>query len=133
MAGCAQLGESGTALQALDSVTDTRTEDSGSMGKLLCGISGYPTDGCADQTVDTATPPDADSVEFALQGSESASGDASDAATDQPGDDSGADTGANDSGSGTQTLVYVGLGLLVIVLLVGGVLIGRRRGSSDHR
>lgn len=132
-AGCALIDQTGTALQALDSVADTRTEDSGSMGKLLCGIAGYPTAGCASEVVSTATPADDGFVEFAIDGASAGAGESSDQSADQPGDDSGADTGAESAGAGTQTLLYVGLGLLVIVLLLGGLLIGRRRGSSDHR
>ena len=119
IAGCAQVAPKATALQALTSVVEARTKDSGSLGQLLCGIDGYPADGCADVVSKTATPPDGDPVAFAIAGSD----------TDQS-SDSADDTGTGEEDSSSQTLLYVGLGVLVLVVIAGGVLLGRRRGSA---
>lgn len=106
-AWCAVVPTKATGLQVLQSVADARTKPS-SFGPLLCGIEGYPSEGCADVVTKTASPADAGFVTIAL---------------DTPVDDVGSES---DSGDGSNTPLYVGLGAVVLGLLAGGVFVSRR-------
>lgn len=114
-AGCAVVPEDANGLQTLEAVApDLRTEKS-SYGPVLCGINGYPTQGCADVRADSGTPADAEPVDFAIAG-----GDSGEASGDEAG---AAQEPAEDDGNG---LLLGGLAALVLVLVAGGLLLNRR-------
>lgn len=109
-AACAVVPEDANSLQTLGAVAETRTQDA-----LLCAIDGYPASGCGDP-VETATPADAGTVEFALPAE--AAGDA---------DPADADTQDLEAGDPDDTLLYAGIAVVVIALIVGGVVTARSR------
>lgn len=110
-AGCAVVPEDATGLQTLQAVApDLRTKKS-SYGPMLCGINGYPSEGCADVLAESGTPADAEAVDFTVAGSE----DSAEAA--------GEDTVEEESNN---ALLLGGLALLVVLLAGGGVLMSRR-------
>jgi hypothetical protein len=65
---CAAVDEGFTTQQALATVADVRTDDSG----LICGIDGYPSSGCGEQVKDVQAPPADQPVDLALSGSDEA-------------------------------------------------------------
>lgn len=118
-AACAVVPEQANALQTVSAVAETRTDDAG----LLCGIGGYPASGCGG-TVDSATPPEEGTVEFAIAGLDQ--GDAPDT-DDLPGDQS-----VESAEEGVDTWVYALLGVAAIALVVTGVVVSARRsGQKD--
>jgi hypothetical protein len=114
---CAQVAPKATALQVLQSVAEVRTKSS-SFGPLLCGIDGYPAKGCADVVTKQATPADDGFLNVALNDDS-----ASDAASDTKEASSEEDDDSNNAP------LYVGLGIVVVVLVAGGVYVTRRRSS----
>ncbi|KQY64573.1 MULTISPECIES: SCO2322 family protein [unclassified Nocardioides] len=113
---CAVVPEKANGLQTLQAVApDLRTKKS-SFGPLLCGISGYPATGCADEKADAGTPADEGNVEFATASS----------------DDKGASDSskANDDKDDSNTGVLLGVGGLIVVLLAGGFYLSRRNRSA---
>lgn len=105
-ADCALVSADASGLQVLDAVADVRTEQS-SFGPSLCGIDGYPAQGCFG-TVDAASPADAEPVDFTVR----SAGEATDAAAADEDD--------------SNLPVLLGVGALVVVLLGGGLLLSRR-------
>jgi hypothetical protein len=58
---CAVAAEDATTLQALDAATDVRAGEG-----MLCGIEGYPADGCGDPVKNASVPTDEQTVDIAL-------------------------------------------------------------------
>ncbi|NYG55653.1 SCO2322 family protein [Nocardioides perillae] len=120
-AACAVVPESANALQAVSAVAETRTDDGG----LLCAVGGYPASGCGG-VVDTATPADGEeTVDFAIAGLDQ--GDA--LPTEEfPGDQSleSADEAPSDA------WLYLLLPAVVLTLVIGGIVLARRR-TADRR
>lgn len=114
-AACAQVPTDATALQTLQDVAEARTE-TGSFGPMLCGINGFPAQGCADEKTTTATPADAGSVEVAIAGAET------EAAASQD-SEAGEDESSN-------VAVYAGLGVIVVALAGAGLFLARRRNAA---
>ncbi len=103
-ATCVVAPQGSTALQALQLITDVRTDDSG----LICGVAGYPSTGCGDPVADISVP-----------------------ASDAPvGLTMGDPAGNVASSASTPVWVWVVVGAVVVLLLGGGVLVGRRRRSA---
>jgi hypothetical protein len=118
---CAVVPTKFNGLQVLQSVApDTRTQKS-SFGPLVCGISGYPETGCADEKADAASPADGDPVEFAGLASEDGSGSAEGSDTSSSAD--------SDSDDGSNAPLLVGIGVVVVLLAAGGFYLSRRNAS----
>jgi hypothetical protein len=121
-AACAQAATKATGLQVLQSVAEVRTESS-SFGPLLCAIDGYPEKKCANDESDVATPADDGFLDLALN-ADSASDDATDAT-----DGSDSSDASEDDDDSNNAPLYMGLGVVVVVLVAGGVYVTRRRSS----
>jgi hypothetical protein len=110
---CASVDESFTVQQALQSVTAVRTGDSG----FICGISGYPSEGCGAAVNNAEEPPADQAVTLRLPGDDaSGSGTPNNASSD-----------STDDGSNVSVPVIVAIA--VILILVVGALVIRRRQS----
>jgi hypothetical protein len=107
-AECAVVPEAATGLQALQAVAEVRTENS-SFGPSLCGIDGYPSTSCADESTATASPAD-EIVDVAIRGE---------------GDESSSD---DDDDSNLPLLI--GAGVVVVLLGAGGVALSRRNKTA---
>lgn len=107
-ADCAQVPTKATGLQVLQSVAEPRTKTS-SFGPLLCGIDGYPAQGCANVVKSAPSPADAGFVTVALG---------------QPAPDVAKDGGSNN------TPLLVGLGVLVAALVAAGLFVTRRNKTT---
>jgi hypothetical protein len=116
---CAVVPEKFNGLQTLQSVApDLRTQKS-SFGPLLCGISGYPATGCADEKAPEGSPADGPAVEFTgLAGDDSDAGDSSDTS-------SAADSDSDSS----DTAMLAGLAVLLLAIVGGGFLLRRRNAA----
>ena len=112
-AACAAVPEDANTLQTVQGVAELRTESS-SFGPQLCAVEGYPASGCS-APADSATPPDDGTVEFAIAGQEPAEESTQEASE-----------GSEDSG-GSNLALYVGLGVVALVLVAGGLVLARRR------
>ncbi|RYP83118.1 hypothetical protein EKO23_19955 [Nocardioides guangzhouensis] len=118
---CAVVPAKANGLQTLQAVApDVRTQKS-SFGPLLCGISGYPATGCADEKADQGTPADGAPVAFTGIGDESPAADGSS-------DTSAASTSDEDDDSNTPLLI--GLAVLVLAIGAGGFVLQRRARAS---
>lgn len=106
-ADCAVVATDATGLQVLQAVAQVRTEDMG--GPVVCAINGFPAQGCTEK-VTTATPADDGFVQVAI------------------GDEGPESTSADE---GVSTLVYAGLGVLLLLLIGGGVFLARRKNSKS--
>jgi hypothetical protein len=102
-----------TGLQVLDAVADVRTEQS-SFGPSLCGIDGYPAQGCFG-TAEAASPADAEPVEFAVR-SAAGAGEAGEAVAEDEDD--------------ANLPILLGVGALVAAIVGGGLLLGRRNRTA---
>ncbi len=109
-AECAVVAQDATTQQILDEVTDLRV-DSG----MVCGIDGYPADGCGEPVKDAKIPSQEESVAFSLP-SDSGTGGASDAAV------------ASQASSVPWGLV--GLGGVVVLIGGGAFVLSRRRKAA---
>lgn len=114
-AACAQVPADATALQTLQDVAEVRTE-TGSFGPMLCGINGFPAQGCADEKTTTATPADAGPVDVSIAG----------AGTGAAAGTSG-DEGAEDD---SNVAAYAGLGVAILALAGAGFFLARRRNAA---
>lgn len=117
-AACAVVPRDATALQVLDSVADTRSENG-----LLCAIGGHPAEGCAG-LAEEATPADDGPVEFTIAG-------AARPETEATADDAttSSEDGAEDDGSNLPLLL--GVGGAVVAIGAGGAWLSRRnRGAA---
>lgn len=111
VAACAVVPEPANALQAVQAVAEVRTDEGG----LLCAVDGYPASGCGG-TVDSATPADEGTVDFAVAGQGGAEG----------GDDAAGDP-SSEPADGVGAWVYALLALLLVGLVAGGVALRARR------
>lgn len=113
---CAVVPEDANGLQTLEAVAPELRTQKSSFGPLLCGISGYPATGCADETVPEGTPADGEPVEFTTA------------------DDSseGSDTSAASSSEedGNNALLLGGIAAVVVLIVAAGLLLRRRSGSA---
>jgi hypothetical protein len=113
---CAVVPAKANGLQTLQAVApDVRTQKS-SFGPLLCGISGYPATGCADEKADQGTPADGAPVAFAGIGDESAA-------------DGGSDTSAassQDEDDDSNAPLLIVIAVLVLAIGAGGFVLQRR-------
>ena len=116
---CASVGESSTVQQALLSVIAMRAGSNG----LICGIDGYPSTGCGSADKQATEPPADTPVALAVPGSATAAPLASGGAQ-QPNDSADAST----SGS-SNTGVYLAVGAVVLVALLVGAFVVRRRNA----
>jgi hypothetical protein len=114
-AACAVVPREATALQVLDSVAETRSENG-----LLCAIEGHPAEGCAG-LAEEGTPADDGPVEFTIAGAAEAQ---SEAAADDDTASSSSEDGAEDDGSNLPLLL--GVGGAVVVIGAGGAWLSRR-------
>ncbi|MBD8869853.1 SCO2322 family protein [Nocardioides donggukensis] len=125
---CAVVPAKANGLQTLEAVApDLRTQKS-SFGPLVCGISGYPETGCADEKVAEGTPADAGTVEFAVASDET--GDESGEAGESGSSDSSDTSAASESDEGSNALLLAGIAVLVVLVVAGGVLLNRRRTTA---
>lgn len=117
-AACAVVPESANALQTVSAVAETRTDDAG----LLCAVGGYPASGCGG-LVESATPAEEGTVDFAIAGLDQ--GDAT-AVEDLPGDQSleSAEEAPADA------WLYLLVPAIVLALVIGGVVLARRRSAQ---
>lgn len=120
---CATVQGSSTVQQALLSVVDVRTASNG----LVCGIDGYPSQGCGDTVKDAQKPSADQQVDLSLPGDASTGGSSPGTDTKQT---SGSDSSANDSSDDSSNkLLTIGVPVIVIMLLAVGALVLRRRQS----
>lgn len=113
---CAVAPTKANGLQVLGAVApDLRTQKS-SFGPLLCGISGYPATGCADEMAKKGTPTNEPTVEFATADSDTSGSDTS--------------TAADDTDEDSNTGILVGVGGLIVILIAGGLYLSRRNRSA---
>lgn len=117
-AACAVVPEDANALQTVSAVAETRTDDGG----LLCAVGGYPASGCGG-VVESATPEEEGTVDFAVAGLEQ--GDAPDT-EELPGDQS---TESADEAPADAWL-YLLVPAIVLALVLGGVVLARRRSAQ---
>lgn len=117
-ASCAAVPESANALQTVGAVAEVRTGDGG----LLCAVGGYPASGCGG-VVDSATPADDGAVDFTVTGLDQ--GEARDT-EDFPGDQS-LESAEEDP---TDTWLYFLVPAVVLALVLGGVVMSRRRSTQ---
>lgn len=118
-AACAVVPEDASGLDALQSVADVR-DDSG----LICGVDGYPADGCGEPVADAQVPTTEEPVDFALPGEDPGGTDEGAGDTAAEDGDTAGDETADDGGFGWPVVVGV---LVVLILLAGLVLTLRRR------
>jgi hypothetical protein len=104
-ARCAVVPRDATTLQALGKVADVRTQKA-----LLCGIDGYPTEGCGVPVKNATVPKHEQTVAFSIPGS-------------------GADAAASSGGSDL-TWPLVGAGVVVVLLGGGALALNRRRQAA---
>jgi hypothetical protein len=117
---CAVVPKQANGLQTLQAVApDVRTQKS-SFGPLVCGISGYPATGCADEKADQGTPADGAPVAFTGVGdeSEAAGGSSDTSAASSDGDDD------------SNTPLLIGAVVLVVAIGAGGYVLQRRSRAS---
>jgi len=107
-ADCAVVPADATGAQVLQSVADVRAEEG-----LTCAINGYPSTGCGVPVPDATAPATEENVDFAMPSGDS--GDSADAAESS----AESESGLNPS--------LIGVGALVLLLVVAGVLVARRR------
>lgn len=120
---CAVVDEKANGLQTLQAVApDLRTEKS-SFGPLVCGISGYPTTGCANVKAPEGSPVDGPAVEFAGLADEAE-------AADSGSSDSDTSAASDSDSDDSNAPLLVGLAVLVVAIVAGGVLLQRRNSSS---
>lgn len=118
---CAVVKESFTVQQALESLVPIRTGNGG----LICGIDGYPSQGCGDTIPDAKEPPTDQPVQLILPNAaptESAS-------TDQPGSESAVSpkaSSADSAGSGSSMPILLTIAI-VVILIIGALVVRRRR------
>jgi hypothetical protein len=116
---CAVVPAKANGLQTLQAVApDLRTQKS-SFGPLVCGLSGYPATGCADEKADQGTPADGAPVAFTGIGDETEAADASS-------DTSAASSSDDDSNAP----LLVGIAVLVLAIGAGGFVLQRRSRTS---
>jgi len=114
---CATVDEGLTTQQALATVADVRTDDSG----LICGIDGYPSDGCGEQVKDVQAPPADQPVDLALSGA--------DAEAEQAAQEGGAATPDAEESDGSGLSWPLAAAIAVAVAAGVGALVVRRNRS----
>ncbi len=112
---CASVDASFTVQQALQSVTSVRTGDGG----FICGISGYPSEGCGDAVNNAEEPPADQAVTLLLPSDEASDSSASNNASDS--------SDSSDSDDDSNVSVPLIIAIAVIIALVAGALVMRRR------
>lgn len=146
-AECAVVPEDASGNDVLAAVAEVRSEQG-----LTCALDGYPATGCGDPVEalpEGAAAPDEDVPLSGLAGGstgtsgtagdgaggDGSAGDSTDAATtDVDGDTSAAESSvddATDSGDESNAGIWLGLGALVLVAVIGGAALMRRRGSTE--
>jgi hypothetical protein len=108
-ARCAVVPADATTLQALGKVADVRAEKA-----MLCGIDGYPTQGCGVPVKNATVPKHEQTVAFSVPGS----------------DKQGTGNAATSSGGSNLTGPLVGAGVVVVLLGGGALALNRRRQAA---
>ncbi len=121
---CASVGESATVQQALLAVTDVRVGSSG----LICGIHGYPSTGCGSTVKNPTEPPPDQKVTLVVPGSVSPTT-APTTGKASPGSSPKTGTASTDSADSNSQVVVIAVGVVVVLALVGGALVLRRRSA----
>jgi hypothetical protein len=110
-AECAVVAQDASTQQVLDQLADLRA-DSG----LVCGIDGYPADGCGEPVKNAEVPAQEETVAFTMPASA---------------DDSGtSDAAATEDGGSDVPWGLVGVGSAVVVLAGGGFVLSRRNKAA---
>jgi hypothetical protein len=106
-AACAVVPEAASGQQVLDAVADVRGKQA-----MICAVDGYPASGCGAPVADAQVAADEQPVAFEVP------------SADEPAEQAATSSSADDSGD--NTLLLVGIGVVVLVLLGAGIPLYRR-------